>query len=195
MEPSNTRVHVRKKQIRSVVARIREEHALVTAPIDVEELARQLAARVMKVETDDDELSGFLYRDPQSGEAVIGINKGHSETRKRFTLAHELGHLVLHSFDNLHYDRKGYGSGFGRVRMRDSASSTGENRDEVEANFFAAELLMPEELLYQELRSRGMHDFLESDFDAAVKLLAKQFKVSPQALTVRLVQIGILSPD
>ncbi len=123
------------------------------------------------------------------------INKSHRETRQRFTLAHELGHLVLHSFDDLHYDRKEYGSGFGRVRMRDSESSTGENRDEVEANFFAAELLMPGDLLYQELKSRETHDFLESDFDAAVKLLAKQFKVSPQALTVRLVQIGILSAD
>lgn len=195
MEPSSTRLHVRKKQIRSVVARLMEEHSLASAPVDVEVLAGKLGARVMKVETDDDELSGFLYRDPQSGQAVIGINKSHSPTRQRFTLAHEIGHLVLHSFDDLHYDRKGYGSEFGRVRKRDASSSTGENRDEVEANFFAAELLMPEGLLSHELESRGMHDFLESDFDSAVKLLAKQFKVSPQSLTVRLVQLGILSAD
>ncbi len=195
MEPSSTRLHVRKKQIRGMVGRILEEHGFFSAPVDVEALAGKLGASVTKVETDDDELSGFIYRDPQSGQAVIGINKSHSPTRQRFTLAHEIGHLMLHSFDDLHYDRKGYGSEFGRVRKRDASSSTGENRDEVEANFFAAELLMPEELLHNELASREMHDFLEADFDSAVKLLAKQFKVSPQSLTVRLVQLGILSAD
>jgi len=66
------------------------------------------------------------------GQRHIFVNKNDPPTRQRFTLAHELGHAVLHSGENLiDYRRNLEGS---------------NDRKEVEANKFAAEVLMPEEL-------------------------------------------------
>jgi hypothetical protein len=39
---------------------------------------------------------------------VIGINKGHAPVRRRFTLAHELGHVLLTAHDDLHIDHSFY---------------------------------------------------------------------------------------
>jgi Zn-dependent peptidase ImmA (M78 family) len=167
------------------------EHAKPDPPIDVFAIAHELSVTVRLLAAPDD-LSGFFFRDPASGEAMIGINSSHHDHRQRFTLAHELGHMILHSYDDVHYDRKGYGYGYGRVMMRDSSSSTGENRDEVEANFFAAELLMPRAMVYKHLLSGQVQDYLEEDFSDTVKHVAKEFGVSQQALSIRLVQLGIV---
>lgn len=196
MEIANTRQHVRKKQIRSIVRSLHEELKSAgefRVPIPVDKVAKLLDVKVMYVETEDEDLSGFFYRDPSSGKAVIGVNDDHYRTRQRFTLAHEIGHLVLHSFDDLHYDRKGYGTGYGRIRKRDGESALGENRDEIEANYFAAELLMPEELIYEKIENADLGDIFERSAESAVKALAKEFDVSPLALTIRMQQLGMLN--
>lgn len=187
---SQGRANVRWQYVRSVAQGLLKDHG-DELPIDVESIAGQLNAKVQRVDTDDEELSGFLFRGPE-GETVIGVNANHHENRRRFTIAHELGHLLLHAKEDVHVDRKGYGYGFGRVMNRDAVSSTGEDRDEIEANFFAAELLMPRQVIVRELLDGRSLDFIEKDFDAAVRDLAKRFKVSPQALTVRLVQLKII---
>ncbi len=82
--------------------------------------------------------------------------------------------------------------------MRDSKSSTGEHRDEIEANFFAAELLMPRDVLTKRLLSGKSGDYLEIEFDETLRELASEFGISQQALTVRLVrlvQLGFLSTE
>ena len=66
--------------------------------------------------------------------------------------------------------------------MRDSVSSAGVNEMEIEANLFAAELLMPEVLLTNAL---GDEPF-DIDNESAVSALAKTFKVSPSAMRFRL---------
>jgi len=61
------------------------------APVDVSIVAAACSARVMSEELDDD-VSGFLLR--EQGSISIAINKQHPANRQRFTLAHEIGHLV-----------------------------------------------------------------------------------------------------
>ncbi len=186
------RQHVRKKQIRQLVEGLHNslrEADEFQAPIPVEKLAKFLNVQVTYVDTEDDDLSGFFYRDPLSGKSVIGVNNSHFKTRQRFTIAHEIGHLMLHSFEDLHYDRKGSGGIF----RRSAESATGENRDEIEANFFAAELLMPEELIYDKLENSEISDIFETNVDAAIKAMARDFNVSPHALTIRMAQLGIVS--
>jgi Zn-dependent peptidase ImmA (M78 family) len=187
---TQARANVRWQYVRSLAQGLLKDHG-EELPIDVEAMAERMNAKVQRVETEDDDLSGFLFRGP-GGETVIGVNASHHENRRRFTVAHELGHLLLHASEDIHVDRKGYGYGFGRAMNRDSVSSTGENRDEIEANFFAAELLMPRHVIVRELLDGKTLDFFEKDFDAAVRDLAKRFKVSSQALTVRLVQLKII---
>ncbi|MEG4917677.1 ImmA/IrrE family metallo-endopeptidase [Microcoleus sp. B7-D4] len=186
------RQHVRKKQIQQLVGDLHtqlKKNGEFQAPIPVEKLAREMNAQVVQVETEDDDLSGFLFRDPATGKSVIGVNKDHSKTRQRFTIAHEIGHLILHSFEDLHYDRKGSGGIF----KRSAESATGENRDEVEANFFAAELLMPEELIYDKLEDIEISDIFQRNIDAAIRTIAKDFNVSTHALSIRMAQLGIVS--
>lgn len=186
------RQHVRKKQIRQLVGGLHDklrQTGEFQAPIPVEKLARALNVQIIYVETEDDDLSGFFYRDPLTGKSVIGVNDDHYKTRQRFTIAHEIGHLMLHSFEDLHYDRKGSGGIF----RRSAESATGENRDEVEANCFAAELLMPEELVYDKLENSEISDIFERNVDAAIREMAKDLGVSPHALTIRMAQLGIVS--
>ncbi len=66
--------------------------------------------------------------------------------------------------------------------MRDSVSAMGINEIEMEANLFAAELLMPAVLINQELES----NVFDIDEEAAIDALARRFKVSQSAMPFRL---------
>ena len=68
-------------------------------------------------------------------------------------------------------------------------SSTGTNLKEVEANQFAACLLMPAALVRASIQELGTEDL----YDGHITLLAEKFKVSEQAMTIRLTVLGLLS--
>jgi len=73
----------------------------------------------------------------------IGYNSFESEVRQRFTLAHELGHFILHSDnkdDYLFVDNA-------KVMFRTNKTSNQDYRREREANIFAASILMPQSLI------------------------------------------------
>jgi Zn-dependent peptidase ImmA (M78 family) len=76
-----------------------------------------------------------------------------------------------------------------RVNWRNSVSSQGVDWNEIEANRFAAALLMPEHMLRQDL-----DQFKSLDRDA-VQRLASLYKVSRIAMHFRLVNLGLLPPD
>ncbi|SKA85742.1 Zn-dependent peptidase ImmA, M78 family [Paucidesulfovibrio gracilis DSM 16080] len=101
------------------------------------------------------------------GSFVIYLSNATSQLRDNFTIAHELGHYFLHT------DIKAPGDCIHTRR--------GSNRKEWEANWFAAELLMPAE-----------------EFTAAAKehnnnayRLATLFEVSPSAAMVRLTALNL----
>lgn len=154
------------------------QHALFTAPIDVEGLAEKLGARVVFDDLDED-VSGFLLR--ENNVSTIAVNQSHHPNRQRFTIAHECGHLLLHanSGDQLWVDKT-----YSPVFYRNVESSSGEKFHEIQANQFAAGVLMPEELLRQHVKGDV------SDMD--ISRLALRFKVSEQAMTLRLVALGML---
>ena len=72
-----------------------------------------------------------------SGEPPTGVNSLHAPVRQRFTIAHELGHAVLHAREGIHLDQAF------RLRFRDQTSAMAIDPEEIDANSFAAELLMP----------------------------------------------------
>jgi len=74
-----------------------------------------------------------------------------------------------------------------QVYMRNEDSATGEIKQEREANAFAAAILMPEDMVYTELRK---HQFDLNDEEALQKL-ADLFKVSLPAMTYRLSNLGL----
>lgn len=186
-------MNVRRKHIRQLVASLLQRFSVAVPPVPVKRIAEDLGAQVYESRVEDT-LSGFLFRQPESGRYIIGVNKAHPLNRQRFTIAHELGHMLLHGISDVHVDRAG--TGYARVRLRSQTSAEGVDSEEIEANYFAAELLMPESMVIQELEARPPLDLMdESDGEAILDELAKRFDVSRQAFNIRLIQLGFLEAD
>ena len=167
---------VRSNKILSLVKALLEEHDVRGPPVPVEKIAKSLGAWVRHSPLDD-ELSGMIYI--KGSTPIIGVNSLHHPNRRRFTIAHEIAHLQLHKdsiIDQVHVDRKF------PVLRRDVNSTTGMERMEIEANQFAAELLMPSSLLIKSLKKKGF----DIDDEEPLEGLAKKFRVSKQALEFRI---------
>jgi Zn-dependent peptidase ImmA (M78 family) len=120
------------------------------------------------------EISGIVHRN-SDGSAVIGVNSSHPIQRQRFTIAHEIGHLLLHADEKLHVDKNF------PIGLRDATSGKSVNENEIEANQFAAALLMPRDLIAEDIKP-----FIGKDVLLAIRKLAKKYKVSEQAMSIRL---------
>ena len=164
---------------RTILRRARallQDNQVTAPPVPVERLARGLSVQ-LRFSPLDQELSGMVY--VKDGTPIIGVNAIHHPNRQRFTIAHECGHLVLHRdrvTKEVHVDKAF------PMLMRDSVSAAGVDEMEIEANLFAAELLMPEFLLTEAL---GNAPF-DIDDDATVNALARRFRVSLSAMQFRL---------
>ncbi len=153
-------------------------------PVSVDRIAAKLKAQLsFEPFEGKDDISGILYRDEL--QTVIGINSTHSKARQRFTIAHEIGHLVLHKGE-LFVDQTV------RVNFRDKRSSLAEDQQEIEANKFAAELLMPPEMIRREVVKCIAKKKVATDMHLITEL-ARVFEVSEQAMGYRLFNLGIIS--
>jgi Zn-dependent peptidase ImmA (M78 family) len=144
--------------------------------VDIDAVAEKVGLGVVRMPLGDD-ISGMLVT--KAGKTTICIAKDQHLNRQRFTIAHEIGHHVLrHLFagEHVHVDR---------VIMRNAQSSEGTDIREIEANQFAACLLMPERMVHGHLLA------LKSQYvEDVVPKLARQFKVSEQAMAFRLSTLG-----
>jgi Zn-dependent peptidase ImmA (M78 family) len=150
-------------------------------PIEIQALAHRLNITTEAASLGDN-ISGVLV--VEKGRVGIGYNSAHALVRQRFTIAHEIAHYVLHVKKN------------GRSQLfidqyvafrRDDHPPTGNIRAESEANRFGAALLMPEGLIRQAIKKNA----LDLDDEEALSLLAKRFQVSPAAMTIRLIHLGL----
>nr|MDZ8063829.1 ImmA/IrrE family metallo-endopeptidase [Nostoc sp. EkiNYC01] len=149
-------------------------------PVDIEFIATSEGLSIRKQELEDDVSGLLVIKDDQ---VVIGINSKHHINRQRFTIAHEFGHYLLHSqLAKIFFDES-------TVFFRDKEASEGIKYQEIEANQFAAELLMPELILREKIVQQPLDAFDE----AAIKQLANEFEVSVQALTIRLTKLGLIT--
>lgn len=171
---------IRWKLIKETAGQLLNHLDIAEPPVDIEAVARQQGVLLTSA-SDKDDISGFLLCSPGSP-AVIGVNASHRRVRQRFTIAHELGHLLLHGKTELHVDRL-------VVRMRDRQDRDGGNEDEMEANRFAAEILMPGEFLRADLENLGP---VSVDDEQAISKLAKRYQVSKQAMTIRLTSLDLI---
>lgn len=99
----------------------------------------------------------------EKGVKIIFLNKTMSNDRQRFSLAHEFGHMLMH-FENFH----------------------DPDTVEDEANRFAAEFLMPEAEIKNNLRSLTI---------AKLGDLKRHWKVSMKALLYRAKTLKTITPD
>jgi Zn-dependent peptidase ImmA (M78 family) len=145
-------------------------------PVPVEKVAKGLGAQV-RFSPLDEELSGMIF--VKEGVPIIGVNALHHPNRQRFTIAHEIGHLILHKAmitSEVHVDKAF------PILMRDAVSATGTQKEEIDANRFASALLMPLTLLEQALAGKS----IDIDDEKSLEDLARKFKVSRQALEFRM---------
>ena len=155
-----------------------------SVPVNIDCISQYFGIRVEALELEID-ISGFLAIN--DGTAVIGYNRRQGNERKRFTIAHEISHFVLHAKKEfplfIDKDKKPEQ----RIMFRDSASSTGEFIKEREANAFAAALLMPKKLVEQEIQSIAIENTQDT-----IQELSKKFEVSVQAMSIRLANLDII---
>lgn len=137
-------------------------------PVSVVGLANRLGIRVYDAPWPEN-ISGKIQRDKERGGEsgfAIFVNQNHPETRKRFTIAHEIAHYILHE------DKIGDGV-FDDALYRSGLPA----KIESQANGMAADILMP------------WHE-LNKHIGKPLKEIADTFAVSPEAMSIRLGVFG-----
>ncbi|WP_341536023.1 ImmA/IrrE family metallo-endopeptidase [Actinobacillus equuli] len=115
------------------------------------------------------------------------INKFEPEYRQRFTIAHEIGHIILS------HQGKSY-----RTNSSEKYSDTIARMNEISANNFAAQLIMPEKLVkdslldaIDELGYSIKQSFSEREIKKIIDISASHLNVSTQALSYRIDNLGL----
>ena len=175
-KPMNVRRQTIERSVDSLLEKYSVEFSKSGPAVPVWKIASGEGNQIKKRRLEDD-VSGFLLQ--KDGEKFIGVNTSQSQVRQRFTVAHELGHSLLHKMEAVHIDQSF------RIDYRNRNSQTGTSITEREANLFAATLLMPEQFIEQSLGGQ----IIEIDDEELIKKLAKSYNVSGQAMTFRLLYL------
>lgn len=169
---------VKQSKIDKCISDLLERFNISHPPVDVNKIAKKLNIEIkVKPYEGNDDLSGILVRDYHG--TFIGVNALHLKPRQRFTIAHELGHFLLHEVDPLFIDKKI------SIYYRHSRATDGVDEKEVEANNFAGMLLIPTKFLEDDLKKEAI-DILDEE---VIRKLAKKYKVSEQAMSIRLARL------
>jgi Zn-dependent peptidase ImmA (M78 family) len=136
--------------------RVLNEHSITTLPVDPIAIAEKVGITVIAKPATAGGVSGMLIR--QGNNFAIGYAT-HIQSKgfQNFSIAHELGHYFLDGHaDAVFRD--------GNVHHSRAGSFASDDRYELEADHFAAELLMPEDLFKAEVGRAG------SGFEAIERL-------------------------
>jgi len=148
---------------RNMARKILKRAEISKPPVLLGEVIKKVDVSLKVIPFDfSDEISGALASSKEKD--FITYNKNHHIHRQRFTVAHELGHLLL-----------GHTSAYRSFDIEDKRPS------EIEANQFAAELLMPISLVKTDIKKIK-----------SAKDLAKRYWVSEEAMWWRLRQLNLI---
>ena len=151
--------------IRRQVVRLLQSAGVSREPVSLRDVVSALNLEV--VQTTGEPFLGEAALQPLGDGHAIVVRGASNERRRRFTIAHEVGHFVLHP---------------GRLAPeRGGAVNAAWQLQEREADQFAAELLMPEDLVREAVHQHG----------GDVSRLADRFEVSRPAMQARLRWLGI----
>jgi Zn-dependent peptidase ImmA (M78 family) len=165
------------KLAKETATKLLQNHKL-TSPVDLKKLVKLLDITVEK-KSFTRNISGLIKRESKKeGKPIIVVNKNDVEKRQRFTIAHEIGHYLLHSNHFLFIDEKDLSS----IHFRNKKSSQAIDIKEIQANQFAAELLMPTNDVIVELKKKLKQDV---DILKIVKELSEHYEVSTTAMTIK----------
>lgn len=151
---------------------------LTQPPIDLNAVARELGVLVVH-EVHEPSVSGILLR--RAGQIAIGLNPQRSEVSQGFTLAHLIGHLQIHHNRDLLLDVV-------NPYMHDAMHAFPTEREEAEANRFAAAFLAPEPAV-----RRFAKEIPWETGDQLVDLMAAKFHLSRTVAAYRLMFLGVIA--
>ncbi len=159
---------------RELARALHKRYRVSAPPVDVEHLVKDRGLMIVKVSVQS-RLSGALYANKR--EIVVNTHD-RSPERQRFTIAHELGHWELrhHEQGELPEDTMGYAGpldGGGAPEPRSAV--------EIEANTFAAELLMP---------GTWIRRLKKPISEGTPRRLAGEYQVSVEAMFYQLMHCG-----
>lgn len=149
---------------KKTAASVLKEYGLDKPPVDPEAIAEAMGVDVVYANFSPDvkdKISGFIQFDPLR----IVVNKDISANRMTFTIAHELAHYLMHKD---YAQSQSY-----QVMPRQNDYTTKKPPEEQEADCFAAELLVPADML------KRYKDF------ATPRELARMFAVSEDVILNR----------
>lgn len=171
-----------RRELRAIARQIIAE-AGQKPPIDIAAVARGRGLRIRE-EPLEPSVSGVLVMH-DDGRAVIAVNGDHHPNRQRFSIAHELAHFLLHRYASRAFiddhSRQAY--------FRDERASQGLYEQEIDANYLAAEILMPRDWLQKDLVGGPIDPSNEEE----VSRLARKYGVSQQAMSIRLTNLGFIA--
>jgi Zn-dependent peptidase ImmA (M78 family) len=153
------------RNIRHQAERLLVSAGITHEPVSLRDVVSALNLEV--VQTSREPFMSEAALEPMGDSYAIVLHGDTGERRRRFTIAHEIGHFVLHP-GRPHMERGGLVSEAGRLEER-------------EADAFAAEILMPEPLVRQAVYEHGPD----------VARLADRFLVSKKAMQLRLRFLGL----
>ena len=152
-------------------------HGLGSIPINPVTLANRLGIAVHNAKFADDKLVGMIAK--RGDRVTLLVNVDDPPLRKRFTIAHELGHHFMHLLaDGEFVD--GEANLFRSSPDPTATSIIPDRRQEIQANQFAAALLMPASAVRAEWPALG-----------SIQGMARRFNVSEEAMGYRVVQLGL----
>ena len=164
-------------EIERRVEEVLRTHGMEHIPVNPVILAHRLGIQVLNAKFYDSTVVGMIVK--EGSNITILVNEGDQPYRKRFTIAHEIGHYFLHLTDDGEIV-DGDANLFRQARD-DQKSITPEARREIQANMFAAALLMPADAVKEQWVS------LKS-----IKKLARRFSVSESSMGFRVDALGLV---
>lgn len=174
---------MRKNEIQKCAEIFCKEHHITEYPVEIIRICKECGLKVFE-EYLDKNLSGLIVVDNKDwkkygSSRFIVVNLADSAERRRFTIAHELAHFILHKGDSALYAH------------RDVINNSTAQNIEREANYFAANILMPEQLVREKVEDikRKTRKPLKI---VLIKEISDCFVVSAAAAEIRLSQLNII---
>lgn len=155
---------------------------LTSIPVQVTSIAKYYGFQVLEMPLEEN-CSGMIMVDDEHGikgldtNKAIVVNSKDMNQRKRFTVAHELGHYLLEGQEKVCFGHRDIGDYSARER---------------DANHFASELLMPESKIRGFIKE--YEDSIWGDIPGSfyIDSVSNHFNVSKSAAKVRLEKLKLI---
>lgn len=155
---------IRRTYITTIVTTLLKSAGVSSAPVDLRNVTRACGLSYEEVDYFPDDVDALIVT--SDGRTVAVVNRNQSVTRRRFSLAHELGHFVLHK------DQSVLENAVSIDDPPSEESQGGTSLTEREANFFAGELLIPLALLKKAFKPGMTAADLAREFEVSESVAA-----------------------